>query len=175
MAENNRVFVALGANLGKPETAFRAALDAMPARGVEIVAESGVWHSPAWPSGSGAPDYRNMVAEVRTGLGPGELLTLLHGLEAEAGRVRSETNAPRPLDLDLLTFGGVVSSGWPVLPHPRLQSRAFVLLPLAEVAPGWRHPVLGLVAVDMLARLPASHVLRHRRVARGLPSRRSRV
>ena len=159
MTESNTALIALGANLGKPEAAFRRALERLAGEGVEVVAVSGLWRSPAWPEGSGAPDYLNAVAKVRTGLEAEALLALLHKLEAEAGRRRSVRNAPRELDLDLLDHGGRVVDGKMVLPHPRLQDRAFVLLPLWEVEPDWMHPVSEEGVWEMMGRLGSGGVL----------------
>ena len=159
MTESNTALIALGANLGKPEAAFRRALERLAGEGVDVVAVSGLWRSPAWPEGSGAPDYLNAVAKVRTGLRAEALLELLHKLEAEAGRRRSVRNAPRELDLDLLDHGGRVVDGKMVLPHPRLHSRAFVLLPLWEVEPDWVHPVSGEGVWEILGRLGSEGVM----------------
>jgi 2-amino-4-hydroxy-6-hydroxymethyldihydropteridine diphosphokinase len=96
------------------------------------------------------------VAELGSALPAGALLGLLHEVEQEFGRVRSVANAPRVLDLDLIDWQGAVSpaGAWPVLPHPRLQDRAFVLLPLQELAPGWRHPQNGAPIAALVADLP---------------------
>ena len=83
----------------------------------------------------------NGVAVVETSLPPGDLLALLHEIERRFGRERREVNAARILDLDLIAYGDLVrTDAPPLLPHPRLHERAFVLLPLADVAPDWRHP-----------------------------------
>jgi len=88
------------------------------------------------------------------GGGPVELLTRLHAIEAAFGRRRDGTsNAARTLDLDLLDFDGMQLDGRPVLPHPRMTDRAFVLVPLADVAPDWRHPVSGRSIADLVADL----------------------
>ena len=79
---------------------------------------------------------------------------LLHGVETDFGRLRSAPNAPRTLDIDLLDYDGLVMTDGVVLPHPRLAERSFVLAPLAEIAPDWRHPVTGLGAGELLAALP---------------------
>lgn len=85
---------------------------------------------------------------------PGLLLGMLHRLENAAGRDRPFRNAPRTLDLDLIAMDGLQRAAAPVLPHPRAHLRRFVLQPLADVWPGWRHPVLGQTVEDLLARLP---------------------
>jgi 2-amino-4-hydroxy-6-hydroxymethyldihydropteridine diphosphokinase len=155
------VFVALGANLPGPEgqspratcTAALAALAALP--GLRLVAASPWYRSPAWPPGSGAPDYVNGLARLRGPVpDPAALLAALHAIEARFGRHRSVANAPRSLDLDLIAVGDLIRPGPdPVLPHPRAQDRRFVLAPLAEVAPGWVHPALGRPVEALLAGL----------------------
>src|SRR5205085_3008014 len=98
----------------------------------------------------------NAVAAVATALEPAALLDRLLALEARFGRIRGAPNADRTLDLDLLDFDGrQLQTEILVLPHPRLHQRRFVLAPLCELAPEWRHPVLGLTAAALLARLPA--------------------
>jgi 2-amino-4-hydroxy-6-hydroxymethyldihydropteridine diphosphokinase len=108
---------------------------------------------------SDQPWFINGVVAAETGLGPVELLGVLHGVEASFGRERTEKNGARTLDLDLLAYDDRISATEsPILPHPRLQERAFVLVPLVEVAPNWRHPVLGVTATALLARLSPQEV-----------------
>ena len=115
---------------------------------------SSLYESPAWPDPSDPP-FVNAVAEIGTNLSPEALLAALHALEAGFGRRRSVRNAPRTLDLDLLAYHDEVrpheagGAGGLVLPHPRLAERAFVTVPLAEIAPRWRHPVTGETALDL--------------------------
>ena len=148
------IYVALGGNVpwqGRISAdVLRLALGSFPDIGLQVLAASRIWESPAWPEGSRAPAYANAVAHVDTALGPSQVLEGLHVLEARYGRVRSERNAPRTLDLDLIDYQSRLSS-YPMLPHPRLAGRAFVLVPLAEIAPRWRHPVTGM-RIDRLLR-----------------------
>jgi 2-amino-4-hydroxy-6-hydroxymethyldihydropteridine diphosphokinase len=149
------ILVALGANLpssihGGPRETLEAALEALDAAGIEIVRRSG-WYETAPVPVSDQPWYVNGVALVATSLGPADLLQALHRIEAAFGRVREAVNAPRVLDLDLLAYDDRISTDWPVLPHPRLHERAFVLRPLGDVAPDWRHPALALDVPTMLA------------------------
>ena len=157
--DNCLVLIGLGANLpstfGKPADTLRAALERLRDEGVKLSRRSQFWHSRPVPV-SDQPWFVNAVAAVETDLSPEALLALLHRIEAEFGRVRSVVNAPRLIDLDLLAYGRRVSGeGVPVLPHPRMDLRAFVLLPLAEIAPGWRHPVSGKGVQELIAKLPS--------------------
>jgi 2-amino-4-hydroxy-6-hydroxymethyldihydropteridine diphosphokinase len=159
------IFVALGANVpspaGPPELTLRRALEAMPRHGIAVVVASPFYRSQAWPNPTD-PAFVNAVAQVKTKLLPGELLKALLGIERAFGRVRKKPNEPRTLDLDLIDYGGLVSDAEQLsLPHPRMHERAFVLWPLADVAPGWRHPdtgqsveaLLGIVGEAGLERL----------------------
>lgn len=157
------ILVALGANLpgpaGTPRAQLEAALAELARRGVRVLRASRFWRTPAWPDPSDPP-FVNAVAEIATDLPPARLLALLHAIEAGLGRRRDRPNAPRPIDLDLIDHDGLVSRDAvaPVLPHPRLAERAFVLLPLADVAPDWRHPVSGLGVRALIAALPPGAV-----------------
>ena len=160
------ILIGLGANLpsprhGPPAATLEAALAALAAHGLRILSRSRWWESAPVPA-SDQPWYVNGVAEIESSLGPEALLARLHEVEAEFGRVRSLPNAPRVLDLDLLAHGDLVRRGPtpPFLPHPRLAERAFVLFPLAEIRPGWRHPVTGRTLPEMIADLPAGQIVR---------------
>jgi 2-amino-4-hydroxy-6-hydroxymethyldihydropteridine diphosphokinase len=140
-AAGERVFVGLGANLGDARATLRAALDALDALpGTRCVARSGLYRSA--PIDAGGPDYVNAVAELRTTLEPEALLVALQGLEARFGRERPYHHAPRTLDLDLLRYGERrLATAALTLPHPRLHERAFVIAPLAEIAPELAPPL----------------------------------
>ena len=155
------ILIALGSNLagpaGPPAAQLDAALADLAARGVVVERRSRWWRSVAWPDPADPP-FVNGVARIRTALAPASLLAELHAVEALLGRQRERTNAPRSIDLDLLDHDGLVatgSEGGPVLPHPRLAARGFVLLPLHEVAPEWRHPVSGMGIAALIAALPS--------------------
>ena len=150
------ILIALGANLpsmaGAPAETLRAALARLGGEGVTVRAVSSFYNTKAWPDPTDPP-FVNAVAAVATGLPPDALLAALHRVEAAFGRSRSVKNAPRSLDLDLLDYDGRIEAGPPILPHPRIGERDFVLRPLAEIAPDWRHPVSGLTAGELLSRL----------------------
>lgn len=180
--DSNTLVVALGGNLpagapaaGDCSPTLVAALGALAARGFGLRAVSRFFRSPAFPAGSG-PDYVNACALLETTeTRPEAVLAALHAVEAAHGRVRSTRWAARSLDLDLLDAGGRIlpdaatHARWRdlpladqrtqtpdrlILPHPRLADRAFVLIPLADIAPNWRHPVSGETVMQMLSTLP---------------------
>jgi len=138
------VIVALGSNLpgatGDPSATLEEALRRLNAAGLMVRRRSRWWRSRAWPDPA-KPDYLNGVVLVETALDPAQVLAVLHAIEAGLGRERRTPNADRTLDLDLIAHGRWVVEGQGItLPHPRAADRYFVMGPLAEIAPGWRHP-----------------------------------
>ena len=175
---NRLAAVALGGNWPSPEgdsaATLIAALRTISQEIGPIVSISRFFRTPAYPAGAG-PDFVNAAALIATGLDAAAVLSGLHRIEARFGRERTERWGARTLDLDLVAFGDTVlpdpetEARWRklpaarqrvetpdrlILPHPRLQDRAFVLIPLAEIAPAWRHPVTGLSVAEMLEALP---------------------
>ncbi|MDY0106965.1 MAG: 2-amino-4-hydroxy-6-hydroxymethyldihydropteridine diphosphokinase [Giesbergeria sp.] len=141
-----RAWIGLGANLGDREAALRAAVRAIAALpGTQVLRTSSLYRSA--PVDAGGPDYLNAVAEIATTLEPHALLAALQAIEHGAGRERPYRNAPRTLDLDILLYGEQrITTPALTVPHPRMAERAFVLRPLAELAPG-RVPPEALRAV----------------------------
>jgi 2-amino-4-hydroxy-6-hydroxymethyldihydropteridine diphosphokinase len=156
------IYISLGANLphpkyGPPRRTLRRALAALRDRGVDLVKLS-PWYRTAPVPISDQPWYINAVAQIATGLGPDALLATLHRVEDEFGRVRSVANAARFIDLDLIDYNLIHKPlnkiGLSIIPHVRLQDRAFVLLPLRDLAPDWRHPVSGKSVDALIDALP---------------------
>jgi 2-amino-4-hydroxy-6-hydroxymethyldihydropteridine diphosphokinase len=151
------ILIALGANLpsraGPPADTVRAAIARFPADGIVLRAFAPLYQSRAWPDPSD-PVFVNSVAQVETAHDPTHLLAALKEMEVAFGRTSGARNAPRPLDLDILDYDGRVEGGPPTLPHPRLHERGFVLIPLRDIAPQWRHPVLGRGVGELIDALP---------------------
>ena len=174
--------VGLGANLsseiGTPQDTIRHAIELLKAENVQIQDVSRLFCTPCVPKGAG-PDYVNAVLILTTNLGPRDLLSCLHSIEKLLGRERSIRWGQRVLDLDLLAYGDKICPDlatfqhWRelppeqqtkltpdqlILPHPRIQDRAFVLAPLVEIAPNWQHPVLQRSARQLLDDLDPSDI-----------------
>ena len=155
MREPVIAFIGLGANLGDAQRALHDAIDALDRiPHTDLQRSSSFWRSA--PVDAGGPDYVNAVAQVATRLTAPELLAELQIIERAAGRQRPYRNAPRTLDLDLLLYGSArMSSAELTVPHPRMRERAFVLLPLAELAPALVSDAdRAAVAGQRLERLP---------------------
>jgi len=173
--------IAFGTNLTNDEHTLASVLDKVltsldTTSGVTVCAVSRRFRSPAWPPGSG-PEFLNAALRLVTALEASEVLTILHGIEDRLGRTRPVRWGPRVCDLDLIMHGDEVhpdpatASRWMalddveaartapdrlILPHPRMHLRGFVLLPVMDIAPDWRHPILGSTVREMVEALPPS-------------------
>ena len=168
-----KILVAAGGNLnsevGSPAETIHHASMQFDEHGITLLRSSVFIQTTAFPAGSGQPDFTNAVMLAETETSPEEVLEALLEIEVQFGRVRATGWAARSLDLDLLSYDDLVTEGyWQaagegqtppdvpprlILPHPRLHARRFVVSPLCEIAPDWRHPALGLTALELEARL----------------------
>ena len=158
-------YIALGGNLvhpqyGPPVETLQVALNALLKKEILTTRISLFYRSAPVPA-SDQPWYINAVADIETTLSADSVLKELHAVEAELGRIRGARNAARLVDLDLIDHRGEIAPGAPgkaTLPHPRLAERAFVLKPLADLTPDWRHPVTGKSVRELLDALPPDQV-----------------
>jgi 2-amino-4-hydroxy-6-hydroxymethyldihydropteridine diphosphokinase len=183
MKITTKALISLGANIASPGRSLVEALESAlglvaGANGITIHSHSRWFRTPAFPPGSG-PDFVNGAALLETSLTPDSVLAALHDAETELGRARPVRWAPRVCDLDLIAMEDMVLPDhatlvrWMeidlgkaqtvapprlILPHPRMHERGFVLAPLADIAPNWRHPVTGCTVAEMLAALPAAEL-----------------
>lgn len=158
MSETVRAAIALGGNLGDSQQILPAAMQVIDqAAGITVVARSPLYKTA--PVGPPQPDYLNACVVVETGLAARSLLNQLLAIETQFGRIRQERWGARSLDLDLLLFDGqIIDLPGLTVPHPRLHERPFVLVPLADIAPDWPHPIFDKTIDQLLAQLPVDGV-----------------
>ena len=153
------IFIALGANLPwydyRADVTLKAAARILQDAGVEISGSSYLYATAPVPV-SDQPWFYNAVLSVETTMKPESFLTLLNEIEAGFGRVRTVQNAPRILDLDIIDWKGQIRTEDEhlILPHPRMHERAFVLYPLRDIAPEWKHPASGRALSELIAAIP---------------------
>ncbi len=154
--------IALGSNLGDSKTTLTMALKQLDqAPHVRLEARSSFYQTKALtlPGSPPQPDYLNGCVTIETRLKPHELLTVLQRIETQFGRVRREQWGARTLDLDLLLYGDLICKSDDLeIPHPRMLDRAFVLVPLAEIAPDWIHPIVGMSIAELASKINQSDI-----------------
>lgn len=158
------ILIALGANLpsrfGTPSETIASALEALESHDLKIIKTSRIWLTAPVPV-SDQPWFHNAVAAVETSLDAFELLSLLHKIETDFGRVRYERNEPRVLDLDLIAYGDdIIDRPSLIVPHPRMHERAFVLMPLQDIAAEWVHPISAKSLNEMIEGIPPEQMAR---------------
>jgi 2-amino-4-hydroxy-6-hydroxymethyldihydropteridine diphosphokinase len=154
------IYLALGSNLGDRLANLQMAITAL-APHASVTAQSPVYETPPWGY-LDQPAFLNQALQAETILGPEELLVFLKQIEARLGRLATVLNGPRPIDLDILFYDDLVLETPRLsLPHPRLPGRAFALLPLVDLAPDLRHPVLNKTIRQMLQECDCSGITRY--------------
>ena len=157
MTNCHTIFLSLGSNVGDREANLAKAIEALPP-GVQPGARSRLYETAPWGY-LDQPNFINMALQATTSLNPLDLLHHLKAVEARVGRVPTFKNGPRVVDIDLLFYDDLVFESQELLiPHRGIDSRGFVLVPLADIAPDFRHPVLDLTVAEMLDRIDASSV-----------------
>ena len=148
---NDKVFIGLGGNLGNPANIFSAALKELESRNCRVLQRSSLYQTKPYGF-SDQPDFLNAVAELETDMSPKDILFEMKEIEDILGKKVLFKNGPRAIDLDLLFHGEtVITCPELILPHPGISERDFVLLPMMEIQPEFRHPVLGLTIKELVA------------------------
>jgi 2-amino-4-hydroxy-6-hydroxymethyldihydropteridine diphosphokinase len=153
------IFLALGSNMGDREANLKAAVDALEPE-VHPIACSPVYETPPWGYLE-QPKFLNQVVKAETHLKPTDLLEYIKKIEGQQGRQETFRNGPRSIDLDIIFYDQEVIDLPPLtIPHPRMETRAFVLVPLADLAPHYQHPILGVSVTDLLSKVDKSGIVR---------------
>lgn len=157
------IYIGLGTNIGDRAANCRKAVELLSEKGVKPLRQSSYYETEPWGK-LDQPPFINAVLEADTALSPKELLEAVKGVEQEMGRTTVERWGPRVIDLDILLYDGLqLDEEGLVLPHPLMHARAFVLVPLNEIAPELAHPVFGKTISELLSRLDTSGVRKYER------------
>ena len=152
----NQVYLAIGSNLGNKSNNIEISKFELEKHKIKILKSSSKYLSESWPNKSD-PKYINIIIKIKTNLAPLELLTICNLIEIKLGRVRSKKNAPRTCDIDIIDYNKNVineKNNKLILPHPRMNKRNFVLLPLFDVDKTWKHPKSNISIVNLINSLP---------------------
>jgi len=157
---NKNIYLALGSNLGDRPGNLETAIQSMPPD-VIVVKRSSIYETPPWGF-EDQPKFLNMVIQVETGFSPWKLLKFLKNMERTMGREHTFRNGPRLIDIDILFYDTLKNEQSDlVIPHPRIAERAFVLVPLAEIAPDFIHPLLQVAIHELLAKVDSNNIHRY--------------
>lgn len=158
---HNRIYIGLGSNLGDRLGNIGRAITLMEESGIKIICRSSVYVSPPWGF-EASSDFYNAVIEIQTHLGVSELLDLLKQIELQLGRMPKSSSGyeSRTMDLDIIDYHGkVLQTDGVQIPHPRMDQRLFVLVPLAEIAPEWTQPLSGIGIKELLSKISPSETI----------------
>ena len=152
----NQIYLAIGSNLGNKINNIEVSKFELEKYKIKILKSSSYYVSDSWPDSS-MPNYINIVIKIKTNLKPFELLKICNLIELKMGRIRSKKNSPRTCDIDIIDYDKKIldeNDGKLILPHPRLNVRNFVLLPLFELDKSWKHPKSNINIVNLISSLP---------------------
>ena len=163
MSKHVGIYLGIGANLSisghdNPKSGCLAAIDYLTADGAISLEAISPWYRTEPVPVSDQPWFYNAVLKIKTDLSPSDLIQRIHNVEAEMGRVRLVRNEARVIDIDIIDYAGQINGSDPILPHPRMDQRAFVLYPLRDLASDWVHPQTGRGIDELIAELKAQNI-----------------
>ena len=147
------IYLGIGSNLGDKKKNIEKAKFELIKENIKIIKSSNYYESLSWPNPNN-PKFLNIVLQIETNLTPLNLMKKCKEIEINLGRVKSTKNSPRICDIDIIDYNKVIENSNIILPHPRMHSRNFVLLPLFEINKDWKHPILKLHIKNLILSLP---------------------